>query len=80
MDQERAPWARKRSEKEQRKRDAALLYELEVEFRQVGWGDPALIYDEERDLFRFVDGRFAFSRKHADWDLLRKRGRLQGPY
>jgi hypothetical protein len=44
-----------------------------------GWGaDPALVRDEERDLFRFTDGRFAFSREHADWALLRKRGRLRG--
>jgi len=74
-----APWAKRRSEAEQRKLDAALLYELEVEFRKVGWGDPALVYDDEKDLFRFVDGRFAFSREHADWNLLRKRGRLKGP-
>ena len=38
-----------------------------------------LIYDEEKDLFRFVDGRFAFSREHGDWALLRKRGRVKGP-
>ena len=54
MDDERAPWARRRSE--QRKRDAALLYEMEIESRQVGWQDPALVYDEEKDLFRFIDG------------------------
>ena len=42
-------------------------------------GDPALVYDEEKDLFRFIDGLFAFSREHADWRLLRKRGRLSGP-
>jgi hypothetical protein len=41
-------------------------------------GDPALVYDEKKDLFRFRDGRFAFSREHADWELLRKRGRMQG--
>jgi hypothetical protein len=41
-------------------------------------GDPAFVYDEEKDLFRWVDGRFAFSREHANWDLLRKRGRLRG--
>jgi hypothetical protein len=49
-----------------------------MEFRKVGWGDPALIYDEEQDLFRFRDGRFAFSRDHAYWELLRKRGRMKG--
>jgi hypothetical protein len=76
---EMASWAKRRSETEQRKRDAELLYDLEVEFRKHGWGDPALVYDEERDLFRFTDGRFAFSREHADWALLRKRGRLKGP-
>ncbi len=37
MGDERAPWARKRSASEQRKRDAELLYELEMEFRRVGW-------------------------------------------
>ena len=37
--------------------DAELLYELEVEFRKVG--NPALIYDEERDLLRFTRGRAA---------------------
>jgi hypothetical protein len=36
---DRAPWARRRSE--QRKRDAALRYNLES--WKVGWGDPALI-------------------------------------
>jgi hypothetical protein len=38
-----------------------------------------LIYDEEKDLFRFRDGRFAFSREQANWELLRKRGRVKGP-
>jgi hypothetical protein len=73
---ERAPWAKRRSE--QRKRDAALRYDLEMESRKVGWGDPALIYDEEKNLFRFRDGRFAFSRERADWTLLRKRSRAKG--
>jgi hypothetical protein len=70
-----APWAKRRSE--QSKRDAALRYDLEIESRKVGLGDPALVYDEEKNLFRFTDGRFAFSRKHADWELLRKRGRMK---
>ena len=76
MGNERAPWAKRRSE--QRKRDAALRYDLEMESRKVGWGDPALVYDEEKDLFRFRDGRFAFSRERADWELLRKRARIEG--
>ena len=66
------------SEAEQRRREAELLYDMEIEFRKVGWGDPAFVHDEERELFRFRDGRFAFSREHADWALLRKRGRLKG--
>ena len=74
----RASWAPKRSEAEQRKVDARLLYDLEVEYRKIGWGDPAYVHDEERKLFRIHDGRFAFSREHADWELLRKRGRLRG--
>ena len=57
---------------------ATTFYDFEVECRRQGWGDPALVYDQEKDLFRFRDGRFAFSREHADWELLRKRGRLKG--
>ena len=72
---ERTPWTKRRSE--QRKRDATLRYELEMESRKVGWGDPALVYDEQKDLFRFTDGCFAFSREHADWVLLKKRGRAR---
>jgi hypothetical protein len=74
---ERAPWAKRRSE--QRKRDAALRYDLEMESRKAGCGDPALVYDEEKEVFRFVDGKFAFSREYADWELLRKRDRMKGP-
>jgi hypothetical protein len=55
-----------------------LRYELERESRKVGWGDPALVYDEEKDLLRFTDSRFAFFREQADWALLRKRGRMKG--
>ena len=58
--------------------NARLLYDFEVEYRRQGWGDPAYVHDEERELFRFRDGRFAFSREHADWALLRKRGWLRG--
>jgi hypothetical protein len=76
VDYERTPWAKRRSE--QRKRDATLRYKLEMESRKIGWGAPALVYDEEKNLFRFRDGRFAFSREHADWDFLRKRGRMKG--
>jgi len=36
-----------------------------------------LVYDEEKDLFRFRDGRFAFSRQHADRARL-GRGRMKG--
>jgi hypothetical protein len=39
---------------------------LVLESHKVGWGDPALVYEEEKDHFRFRDGRFAFSREHAD--------------
>ena len=57
---------------------AASGYYPEMESRKVGWGDPALVYDEEKDLFRFRDGRFAFSCQHTDWERLRKRGRMKG--
>jgi hypothetical protein len=74
----RSPWAPRRSALEQRRIDAALRYDLELEFRKAGWSDSALLYDEEKDLFRFTDGRFAFSREHLDWEQLRKRSRMEG--
>ena len=74
----RAPWAPKRTEAEQRKMDAELHYNLETEFRKIGWGNSTYVHDEEQSLFRFTDGRFAFSREHADWALLRRRGRIEG--
>ena len=41
-------------------------------FRDEGLSD--FVYDEENDLFHFEDGRFAFSRTHADIALLEERG------
>jgi hypothetical protein len=57
---------------ELRRRKAKSLYEIEMYFREEGLFD--FIYDEENDLFRFKDGRFAFSRTHADVKLLEERG------
>ena len=57
---------------ELQRRQAKALYETEMFFREVGLSD--FIYDEEKDLFRFKDGRFAFSRTHADMKLLEERG------
>ena len=65
----------KRSETEQRRMDAELLYDLQMEARRQGFlADPALVYAEEHDLFRFRDGQFAYFRRYADWDFLRERG------
>ena len=61
--EEKASWPPRRSETDQRRREANLLYDLEIEYRKVGWGDPAYVYDEEKALFRFHDGRFAFSKR-----------------
>jgi hypothetical protein len=49
-----------------------MLYELEMVLREEGYSD--FIYDEEKDLFRFKDGRFAFSRTQADVKLLGEQG------
>lgn len=72
-------WFEKRSEAEKRRMEHRLLYDFEMECRQQDWGDPAYVYDEEKDLFRFLDGSFAFSREHANWALLRIRGRVHTP-
>jgi len=59
------------SEPDRRKSRARTLYDFEVERREQGWGDPAFVYDKERDLFRWTDGRFAFSRERAEMALQR---------
>jgi hypothetical protein len=66
---ERAPLAKDAPSRE----SGTLRYDLEMESRKLGWGDPALLYGEDNGLSRFRDGRCTFSRVHADWALLRKR-------
>jgi hypothetical protein len=60
------------SERERRRRRANALYEFEMVLREEGISD--FVYDEGEDLFRFANGRFAFSREWADVDLLEERG------
>ena len=60
------------SDRERRRRRSKMLYEFEMALREEGISD--FVYDEEQDLFRFPDGRFAFSREWADVMLLQKRG------
>ena len=55
-----------------RQRQAEALYNIEMLMRAGGLSE--FVYDEEKDLFRFPDGRFAFSRHHADIELLEERG------
>jgi hypothetical protein len=58
--------------KDQRQRWLEALYDVEMYFAQNGCSD--FEYDEELDVFRFPeDGRFAFCREFADWDLLQER-------
>jgi hypothetical protein len=56
------PLVRHPSDRERRRRAAPTLYHSEMFMRSVGHPEPALLYDVENDLFRFRDGRFAFSR------------------
>jgi hypothetical protein len=60
------------SDQERCRRRANALYVFEMMLREEGISD--FVYDEEKDLFRFPDGRFAFSREWADLDLLQERG------
>ena len=65
-----------------RRREAEALYRFEMMLHKMGFSD--FVYDEEEDLFRFRDGRFAYSRHHAATKLLlerdhRARGSLGGP-
>jgi hypothetical protein len=60
------------SDRERRRGRANALYVFEMLLREEGISD--FVYDEEKDLFRFPDGRFAFSKEWADVDLLQERG------
>ena len=60
------------SDRERRRRRANALYEFEMLLREEGISD--FVCDEEQDLFRFPDGRFAFSNEWADVELLQERG------
>ena len=62
------------SDQERRRRRAQALYRFEMALREEG-DTSDFVYDEEQDLFRFPeDGRFAFSKEHADVKLLEERG------
>jgi len=54
------------SEAKRRRQDAQFFYHFELLLLEEGC-DSELVYDEEHDVFRFPDGRFALSREHADW-------------
>ena len=57
---------------QERRRRANALYVFEMMLREEGISNFA--YDEEQDLFRFPNGKFAFSREWADIDLLQEHG------
>jgi hypothetical protein len=61
------------SYRERRRNRAQALYRFEMALREEG-AISDFVYDEEQDLFRFPDGRFAFSRDYADVRLLEERG------
>jgi hypothetical protein len=55
---------------------AGDLCDVEAYFRSKGGSE--FVYDEELDAFRFPqDGRFAFCKEFADWNLLQERGYLE---
>ena len=52
------------------------LCDVETYFREKGCSE--FEYDAELDVFRFAeDGRFAFCRDFANWQLLEERGYLE---
>ena len=61
------------SESERRRQDAQFFYQFDLLLLEEGLGSE-LVYDAEREVFRFPDGRFALSREHADWDGLKAMG------
>jgi hypothetical protein len=61
------------SETERRRQDAQFFYLFELLLIEEGC-DSELLYDEEHEVFRFADGRFALSRERADWAGLKAIG------
>jgi hypothetical protein len=61
------------SETERRQRACKFFYDFELALLEEGGGSE-LVYDREREMFRFPDGRFALSRDHADWPGLKAVG------
>ena len=61
------------SETERRRQECEFFYRFELLLIEEGC-DSELVYDEEREVFRFSDGRFALSREHADWRGLKAIG------
>jgi hypothetical protein len=61
------------SETERRREDARFFYLFKLLLMEEGC-DSELVYDEEYEVFRFADGRFALSREHADWAGLKAIG------
>ena len=71
------PWTpgTQQTEAERRADFARHAFEWEKGWREEGWGgDSELFYDAPKDLFRFSDGTFAFSREHANWPALKEAG------
>ncbi len=59
-----------------RRRKAATLYELEALFAEEGWPSEDFVYDAEHELYRFLDGEFAFSKEYATERRLREEGHI----
>lgn len=66
------------SDSQMRRRKAAALYELEALFaaEEGLWPSEDFVYDAERDLYRFPDGEFAFSKEYANERRLRELGHI----
>ena len=59
------------SKSERRRHGAEMLHELETGFREQGWPSD-FVYDDKRDLYRFPDGEFAFSKEYANKQRLQE--------
>jgi hypothetical protein len=86
VDRQLLAWSQEQVARERRERAEHLLGASPEERRNAAqelyndglqqweWGRRWFIYDYDHNLFRFPDGRFAFSREEADWLLLAERG------
>ncbi len=62
----RVDWYPNKQPSERRRVQDEAMFKVELGLREEVMVEPLLVYDEEQELLRFRDCRFAFSRRYAN--------------